>query len=73
MDRCGRAIQPQRYAGLRLDSLILMPDPLHGIILFERPMACSLTQIINLFKGRVTQHAGRKVWQSRFPGAGNSS
>jgi REP element-mobilizing transposase RayT len=63
---------PRHHPGVLLDTFVVMPDHVHGILVFESPVR-SLTEIVSLFKAastreinRMCQSPGRVVWQRSF-------
>lgn len=82
---------PRHYKNISLDSFVIMPNHLHGIIIvnfkmpvdtchgmylpltnvFSKPIAGSISIIINQFKSAVKRHCNKNNhpyfrWQSRF-------
>ena len=60
---------PQHYAQVELDEFILMPDHLHGILIFgeaEAGHARPLQSVVGSFKAAASKAAGRPLWQRGF-------
>ncbi|WP_313689057.1 transposase, partial [Pantoea sp.] len=55
-----------RIPGLKLDSFVLMPNHLHGILWLGENRLCPLSRIIALYKAGVTRRCGQKIWQFNF-------
>lgn len=73
---------PERFPGVELDAMIVMPDHLHGVIVLGAdpavPRLPKLSDVIRYFKGRSTHRylaniraknwpaLERRLWQQRF-------
>ncbi|ERK17810.1 hypothetical protein L579_2764 [Pantoea sp. AS-PWVM4] len=57
---------PSRVAGLTLDSFILMPNHLHGVLWLGENITFSLPRIIGLYKAGVSRRCEQKIWQFNF-------
>ena len=68
--RCWQEI-PQHCPGVTLDSFVIMPDHVHGILVLADPVL-TLGQVVNLFKGAATTAIRTRdcrlgsVWQRGF-------
>ncbi len=61
---------PGRYANVRLDACVVMPNHLQGILAFthgESDQTSSLSRVIQSFKSESTLEYGRGVKADRFP------
>jgi putative transposase len=71
VDRCWRAI-PTHFANIILDTHIVMPNHIHGIILLKAQGAPTLGEIVRAFKARATIEARRHTevrhpfWQRNY-------
>src|SRR3954468_10428208 len=61
---------PKHYDGVQLDEFIVMPNHLHGILVFNQTVASGLGSVVGSFKAAVTKECSRgglpMAWQSRY-------
>ena len=64
---------PTRYGGVYLDEFALMPDHVHGILIFGEEAATTLLRVVCRLKGLTTIQARRNglwgaspLWQRSF-------
>jgi putative transposase len=58
---------PLHWAGVELDSFIVMPNHLHGIVVLTRAgQGPPLPAVVGAFKAGVSREAGGSVWQRTF-------
>ncbi|WP_336767781.1 hypothetical protein [Pantoea endophytica] len=57
---------PTRIAGLTLDSFVVMPNHLHGIIWLTGDNTVSLSTIIALYKAGMSRMWQQSLWQRNF-------
>ena len=58
---------PQHYAGIETDAFVVMPNHVHGVLLFEADGGLTLGSVVRGFKARVTRAIrDGHVWQRDF-------
>lgn len=60
---------PQHFPLVKLDAFVMMPDHLHGILLFgdsEDGKAPHLPAVVGSFKSAVSRRASQSVWQRSY-------
>lgn len=64
---------PERFPGLELDEWVLMPNHLHGVLVFTSTSAHPLGTVIGQYKSRTTKQINRMlhtegsdVWQRNY-------
>lgn len=70
---CWQAI-PEHFPHSAIDSFVIMPNHIHGILFVDEGNTYTLGQIINVFKGAVTREINRTrpeherdpIWQRNF-------
>ncbi|MGE5567426.1 MAG: transposase [Rhodospirillales bacterium] len=66
---CWNAI-PKHYPHVVLDAFVVMPNHIHGVLLFTEGgragHARPLHTVVGSFKAAVSKRAGRSIWQRSF-------
>ena len=64
---------PERFPSVALDEFVLMPNHLHGILIFTEPANYSLSVVVGQYKSRTTKQinrmlhtGGSDVWQRNY-------
>ncbi|MEL6269261.1 MAG: transposase [Chloroflexota bacterium] len=64
---------PQHHASIELDGFVVMPNHVHGILVFPDDGALNLSTVMQSYKSSVTRHIRKallqpdlKIWQMRF-------
>lgn len=58
---------PFHWSGVELDSFVVMPNHLHGIVVLSRAgQGPPLQTVVGAFKAGVSREAGGSVWQRSF-------
>jgi len=61
---------PNHYPGVQLDEFVVMPNHVHGILIFNEAVSAGLGSVVGSFKAAVTKactaHALEMTWQARY-------
>ena len=61
---------PKHYPGVQLDEFVVMPNHLHGILVFNQTVAAGLGAVVGSFKAAVTKTCRSQdllmAWQARY-------
>lgn len=61
---------PRHFPHVTLDAFVLMPDHLHGILVFDDPVGAGyippLHVVVGTFKAAVSRRLGFSIWQRNY-------